>query len=298
MRLRKEGHFRKIGTAFFLSGAVLFTVNLTQPRTVDNPQSGNPVNNPMETIQVTQRTYEPSENAGIRAPEPDVQAKPTEDFTYSVIQGDTLYDLALRFGVSVDMISAANGLASDMLSIGQKLLIPASGEVKVVKVARTPAKKAPVIAKTSGTVSRSKYSGRAQGELIPWDEAAGLLARGESAAVIDVDTGYTFNIKRKGGTNHADCEPLTKDDTAIMKKIYGSWSWNRRAVVVSVDGKNIAASMAGMPHGSQTLTGNGFAGHFDIHFLDSMTHGSSYTKSGKPMVDSQHQAMVKKAAGQ
>jgi len=231
---------------------------------------------------------------------PAKPVKPTVDFTYTVKQGDTLFDLAVTYGVTVDNIMIANGLDSDRLSLAQKLLIPVSGKIKAIKtVDQAPPKLIKPAHQTSKSdVSRARYNGRAVGQLIKWSEARKIYAIGDVANVIDVKTGYTFKIKRKGGHNHADCEPLTTVDTAVMKKIYGSWSWVRRAIVVEIEGKKIAASMAGMPHGSNNITDNGFSGHFDVHFLGSMTHGSEYTKSRVPLVDADHQAMVKKAAGQ
>lgn len=58
-------------------------------------------------------------------------------FIYRVQAGDTLLDIAARFGVSVDAIVAANGLDDpDTLAIDQELLIPAGGP---------PADDAPVV---------------------------------------------------------------------------------------------------------------------------------------------------------
>ena len=45
-------------------------------------------------------------------------------FEYTVRAGDTLWELARRFGTTVDAIKSLNGLTSDTLSIGQVLLIP------------------------------------------------------------------------------------------------------------------------------------------------------------------------------
>ncbi len=289
MEVNNVTFFRRVLSASILTGFVMLSVAVTQPEPMDKLQKDTATN---VAVTVQPRIYTPREQVSSRAEKP---AKPTTDFTYTVKQGDTLYDLALTYEVTVEQIMKANGLTSDKLSLDQKLLIPVSGTVvapKASKPAVAP-KKTPSV-----PVFRARYSGRAVGELIHWNQAQRIFAEGDVATVIDVNTGYSFKIKRKGGHNHADSEPLTASDTAVMKQLYGSWSWDRRAVVIVIDGKKIAASMAGMPHGSQTITSNKFPGHFDVHFLGSMTHGSEYTKSRKPLVDPDHQAMVRKAAGQ
>lgn len=43
---------------------------------------------------------------------------------YTVQQGDTLAEIAARFGVSVDALRAANNLSSDALQVDQQLIIP------------------------------------------------------------------------------------------------------------------------------------------------------------------------------
>ena len=146
-----------------------------------------------------------------------------------------------------------------------------------------------------------------------WTQASKVFARGSNAKVIDVRTGKSFNIKRTYGGNHADCETLTKEDTKIMKEIWGGeFSWSRRPVIVEVDGRRLAASMAGMPHAGldskpanvtvssrslgygrganlDTVKNNNMSGHFDVHFLKSRTHGTN-------RVDPAHQKAIKEAA--
>ncbi|MDF2841213.1 MAG: putative peptidoglycan-binding protein [Clostridia bacterium] len=145
-----------------------------------------------------------------------------------------------------------------------------------------------------------------------WKEASKVFKLGSIATVTDVKTGKAFKIVRTYGTNHADVEALTAEDSKIIKDIWGGWSWTRRPVIVEVNDRKLAASMAAMPHAgvdsqpantyvSQRSGGysrganldkikdNGMSGHMDVHFLNSKTHGSN-------KVDSKHQAAIKQAA--
>lgn len=115
-----------------------------------------------------------------------------------------------------------------------------------------------------------------------------IFAVGVVAIITDVDTGISWKEKRFAGKSHADIQPLTKEDTAKLKKVYGHWSWKRRAVFVTIGGENYAASIHGMPHGGSNLHNN-FPGHHCCHFLNSRTHGSD-------KIDQNHQKMVAKAA--
>ena len=119
-----------------------------------------------------------------------------------------------------------------------------------------------------------------------WTVVDQVFKIGDIATVTDVKTGISYKVRRHGGSHHADSEPLTAADSAKMKQIFGgSWSWERRAIWVDIDGRRFAASQNGMPHGSQSLNYNNFQGHFCIHFLNSRTHGSN-------QIDNKHQAMI------
>lgn len=160
--------------------------------------------------------------------------------------------------------------------------------------------------------SRSTDS-RSSGYMMNWfDGVENIFKRGTTATVYDIETGLSFMVKRNYGTNHADCETLTQDDTDTMLLAYGGeWSWNRRAIVVSVGGYIFAASMAGMPHAGlesepagkyvsnrtgdfgygynyDSIKGNGMSGHFCIHFKGSMLHEKAQTEA-------RHQEKVKEA---
>ncbi len=132
---------------------------------------------------------------------------------------------------------------------------------------------------------REKY-----GELIPWEEARNLFPRMGYATVIDFNTRLSFRVQRRAGSDHADVQPLTREDTAVMKKIFrGVWSWNRRAIIVDTGTRRIAASMNGQPHGAGAIPDNNFPGHFCIHFYQSTTHSHN--------LDPDHIRMVLRAAG-
>jgi LysM repeat protein len=46
-------------------------------------------------------------------------------FKYKVKTGDTLLEIAIRYGVSVQAIQKANGMKNDVIRIGDELIIPA-----------------------------------------------------------------------------------------------------------------------------------------------------------------------------
>jgi LysM repeat protein len=62
---------------------------------------------------------------GVEIPAPAPAAKPGETITYVVQNGDTLFQIAKNYKTTVEAIKAANGLASDILAVGQKLVIQA-----------------------------------------------------------------------------------------------------------------------------------------------------------------------------
>ena len=167
---------------------------------------------------------------------------------------------------------------------------------------------------TYSLVSRGNAK-RGYGEYLEWKTVKKMLVRNKTTMTVqDLKTGSKFKVKVTAGSNHADVETITKNDTNAMKKIWGGkFSWERRPVLVYVNGKVIAASMTAMPHaGVESKTagknvsgrsggygygynfdfvkGNGMSGHVDIHFKNSRRHKDNRK-------DPKHQASVKIAAG-
>jgi uncharacterized protein YgiM (DUF1202 family) len=100
------------------------------------------------------------------------------------------------------------------------------------------------------------------------------LAKGAKFTITDVRTGKSFNARRFGGWYHADSEPLSKADTAVIKSLEG-FSWNRRPAWVTYRGKTVAASIHTMPHMANPTQNDGFDGHFCVHLLNSKVHETS-----------------------
>ena len=140
---------------------------------------------------------------------------------------------------------------------------------------------------SSSSSSSTKYKTRT----LDWfkDDVSSVIPRNARFTIKDVATGKTFEAVRWSGYNHIDAEPRTASDTKAMKEIYGgSWSWRRRAILIKYNGHVYAASMNGMPHGTSTISGNNFNGHFCIHFYKSRTHETN-------RVDPDHQNAVARA---
>jgi peptidoglycan hydrolase-like protein with peptidoglycan-binding domain len=133
-------------------------------------------------------------------------------------------------------------------------------------------------------------------EVLPMAEAIyGADYRGKIKIVIeDFYTGVKINALFSYGHNHMDIEPLTKEDTEKIKKLWNyNYAWTMRPVLVYYLDHVVAASLAGMPHAASTLDrigDNGMAGVLDLHFKNSRTHATN-------KIDERHQKQVRIAAG-
>ena len=136
----------------------------------------------------------------------------------------------------------------------------------------------------------SANSGKITTECLDWfNGGKNVIPNGAVFQIKDVSTGLIFSARRQSGGSHMDAEPLTAEDTAILKKINGgSFSWRRRAVLVKYNGHVYAASIYSEPHGTNTILDNNFDGQFCLHFYGSKTHGTN-------RVDADHQKCVEQA---
>ena len=211
--------------------------------------------------------------------------------TYCIKSGDTLWSLSEKLGVPYAELCEVNkNINGANLYIGQKITYPVHH--------------IPETAHKDGC-----------GEYLDWSGAAQYLVPiGAEFTITDFYTGESFKAKRTLGANHADCEPLSKEDTAKMKKIWGgALSWQSRPVLVNIGGRTIAASAASFAHAGcddapagayvswrsgdwgagenyDYVKGNDFDGHFDLYF-----HGSTSHNTGK--INANHEKNIKIAAG-
>jgi hypothetical protein len=113
-------------------------------------------------------------------------------------------------------------------------------------------------------------------ELLTWADAKPLFKIGIPAQVTDVRTGIVYWVASFANGPHADVEPITPDDTAAMKRSFGGkWKWDPRPILVTINGRTLAASINGMPHGGGVNKDNNMNGQICIHFKDSKTNNGN-----------------------
>ncbi|MEG6520555.1 LysM peptidoglycan-binding domain-containing protein [Desulfotomaculum sp. 1211_IL3151] len=212
---------------------------------------------PLTSPAITQEKPEPASTVAAYRP---------NNTLYTVLPGDTLGLIANKHGLSVENLRQLNNLKGDLIYAGQTLVL-------------------------KGTVSRGSDINRSDaleenssaryGQLVDWfEEGIHILKPNRTFSITDIATGKVLKLKVLGGSNHCDVEPLTKEDTEIMLSLFNTWTWTPRPVCIHIDGKNIAASLSGMPHTTiENIQDNEVTGHFDMYLHNSKPHGSGVSQS-------------------
>ena len=134
--------------------------------------------------------------------------------------------------------------------------------------------------------------GAVKGEAMVWSDVKAALSVGSSYLVTDYNTGSTFYLQYAGGENHAEMEVRDSQSSAAVREVFGGeFNFSKRAVTVTINGKQIAASLQGWPHGSDTIPSNDMNGHICLYFDGSLSHVGS-------LPDAEHQELVYRASGQ
>ena len=130
-----------------------------------------------------------------------------------------------------------------------------------------------------------------KGSLVRWDTIKTELIVGKSYRVMDYNTGKVFYMTYTGGTNHAEMECTTAEDMAKFLSVFcGVVNYSKRPVVIGVNGKDVAASLYGFPHGTDTIKDNDMDGHTCMFFQGSTSHVGG-------IADVEHQRQIYVAAG-
>lgn len=150
------------------------------------------------------------------------------------------------------------------------------GTTAYIKMSQVSWSKVKTSSTNSGSSSSEKTSWKDQVVKMDWyDGGSSVLDRGDYATIYHCETGITIRIKRMGGTNHADIEPATVEDTEKLRIISGGeFDWDSEAVILYSEGKYVACAINTMPHGDQTILDNNYDGQCCLHMVNSRTHGS------------------------
>lgn len=112
-----------------VSGDTLSAIAKRYGTTVDAIKTRN--NLTSDFLRIGQALVIPSNGTVTSTQPPSTQTTaPTTTTTYIVVAGDTLSQIAARNGTTVDAIRRSNQLTTDLIRVGQVLILPTSGEVR------------------------------------------------------------------------------------------------------------------------------------------------------------------------
>lgn len=187
---------------------------------------------------------------------------------YLVKGGDTLWNLAMQWGVPLEELQIVNGFDENSI-------------LKIGKIIRIPVHNIPV----------QKTRGEKYGEYLDWwTQAQYIFTMNKIGRIKDLETGKSFSVRRCVGTNHVVAKSISYIDNEIARSIWGEEIWTVRPILVEIEGRKLAASISFVTKSTKKVDEDSFDGHFDIHFLNSSRHND-----GK--IDPAHQKAVQIAAG-
>ncbi|ADU32435.1 LysM peptidoglycan-binding domain-containing protein [Evansella cellulosilytica] len=115
-----------------LQGDSLFTIARHFQVTVDDIIATNRLTS--DRIFPGQKLRLPTTSKGVKVDEPQpIKATVEPTFTYVVVPGDSLSVIAKRFHTTIDALRTLNHLSSDIIRVGQTLVIPQKGEEAVTE---------------------------------------------------------------------------------------------------------------------------------------------------------------------
>ena len=184
---------------------------------------------------------------------------------------------------AVKAFQKANKLTADGIA-GTKTQNKLDSVSKTVEAAKATPTPSPSTSTVVGTPQASKVI------YANWYTTVKAICRKYPyATVFDYTTGISYQVHIFSLGAHADCEPVTANDTARMLKVFGGNTWNPKAVwVIFADGSVYMASTHSNPHGTQHTRDNNFDGHMCIHFprtQEQVTAIGTYATSHQETID-------------
>ena len=109
-----------------------------------------------------------------------------------------------------------------------------------------------------------------------WSEIRQILPLRTSIRILDIGTGIYYYVLSMSNGNHADVEPVTAADTALLMETFGGHAtWSGRPVWVTIGNRTFSASIHSMAHAQATVANNNMDGHICLHFYGSTTHNTN-----------------------
>jgi len=123
------------------------------------------------------------------------------------------------------------------------------------------------------SLQRGDAAATESGARMNWADVKTALTEGGTYTLTDDQTGATFAVIFCGGEMHAEMECASEVDTDIMKTLFGgSFNYYKRAMLLEVNGVQVACSLQGQPHGEDHVSGNGMSGTVCLYFDGSRSH--------------------------
>ncbi len=163
---------------------------------------------------------------------------------------------------------------------------------QTIGLVRKPLSVAEATNNTTG-VGYIEGEGAQPGEAGDWfTEIDPAFAVDSTVTVTDYNTGKTFQMKRTGGTGHADVEsPSAEEYQKYIDCFGGNPNWEKRPVIVTIGDVDYAASLTGNVQGTDNVEENTMKGHACLYFSGSVSDVLGF-------VDIEHEEVVLTAAGQ
>ncbi|WP_261810225.1 LysM peptidoglycan-binding domain-containing protein [Levilactobacillus humaensis] len=140
--------------------------------------------------------------------------------TITVKSGDTLWDLAQAYHVSVAQLQAANHLSGDMLSVGQQLTLP-TGAAKATST--TSASTTSSTATTQQSQSTAKANA-VQAQIVAEQQAAAAKQQKQQAASVSQSSSSTVSTSSSSASTEKHTRAAVAETTPVSQSAQSSAS--------------------------------------------------------------------------